>query len=464
MSVRRSLIILTILTLLLSVGMAFLLADEDARAETSREETLAAMQTYTVQQGTVLITIPATGTMKAREVSNLSFLASGQVDQILVQEGDYVEAGAPLVELKNRSQVITYEQANLNYEAAVRKYEDLLVVDENDIEIAEANLNSARGSYTSVADSVSDETIAAAELQYEQAQIALQAAQRARNEANPDLDEAAVTLMDARIGEASFNAEIARLRLEDLRSANQGELGAAGARIAQAERQLEQVRAGASEYDVEQAQVAIDQAEAQLDQAKLSYDRTILTAPFAGTVATINLEPGQRISAGVPVVQLVDVTPMHLSGEIDELDLRQVSVGQPAQVELDALPNITLDATVSFLSSSGNTENGLVRYAIELELDASDERIRPGMTAEASIIVEQVPDVIVVPNRYVLQDQEQGTLYVDILMSDGTVLSRTVTIGTRGDDYTEILSGLQPGETVAFMPQQRRSGLGLFGG
>ena len=453
MSVRSVLIILALITLALPVAASILEANQQEANEIARVQTLAALESHVVQSGTVIVTIPAVGTIEAEETARLGFLTSGQIEEIFVNPGDYIEAGTPLLRLKNRAQVIAFEQANLNYEVAVRQYEDLLVIDEDAIAIAEAILNSARGSYTSVADAVSPETITSAELQYEQAVIRLDAAQKARYEASSELTDEAITLLEAQIGEASFNAETARLRLENLRTSNAGELGAASARIAQAERELERARAGASEFELAQAQVSIDQASAQLDQAQLNYDRTILTAPFSGVIATIDVEIGQRVSAGLPIVNLVDVSPLRINGEIDEIDLRLVEQGLPAQVEVDALPNNILDARVTRLAAAGQNQNGVVSYDIELELNSVDTRIRPGMTAEANIIVEEINDVLTVPNRFIQFDRESGTFFVNILGADETLQQREVTIGTRGDDFTEIESGLQAGETVAFTPQ-----------
>lgn len=463
MSVRRSLIILTLFTLVMPVIVLTFRANQQTVEQTARVEALAAMQTYTVQRGTVFVTIPAVGMIEADQSAGLSFLTSGQIEQIFINEGDFVEAGTPLLQLKNRAQVIAFEQSNLNYETAVRQYQDLLVVDEDGIAVAEANLNSAQGSYSSVANAISPEDLTAAELQYQQAVVALDGAQKARYEASAELSEEAIVLLDAKIGAATFDAEMARLRLEELRSGNSGELGAAGARIAQAELELEQAQAGASEYELAQAQISIDQAATQLDQAQLSYDRTILIAPFDGVIANLNLAVGQRISAGMPLVELVDITPLSIVGEIDEIDIDAVAEGLSAQVEMDALPNRVLEAEVIDLASAGKEQNGRVSYAIRLQLNSADASIRPGMTAEANIIVQEIADVIAVPNRFIQLNRETGTFFVTVLMPDETLEIQDVIVGTRGDDYTEISSGIQLGQTLAFTPQDTSSE-SLFGG
>jgi HlyD family secretion protein len=200
-----------------------------------------------------------------------------------------------------------------------------------------------------------------------------------------------------------------------------------------------------------------------LDQAQLNYDRTILTAPFAGLVSGLNVEVGQRINGGMPLVQIVDVTPMTLKGTIDEVDLRRVSTGMDAQVEMDALPNTLLDASIDQIAPAGTTQNGLVSYDITLNLNTLDDRIRPGMTAQANIIVQQENNVLIVPNRFVQEDREHSTYSVNVLMPDDTLQPRVVTIGLRGDDYTEIKSGLKANETVGFLPPQKAAA-GPFGG
>jgi HlyD family secretion protein len=462
MGVRRSLILLAIFSVLIPVGAFLMASQQAAKEEADRIETLEAMQTYSVQRGTVYVTVPAVGSIRADQVADLSFLASGQIESVLVKDGDYVEAGTPLIQLKNRAQVIRFGQANLNYESAVRQYEDLTTIDENDVLVAEANVQSAKGQYSGVASAVSPETLEAAELQYQQALVAVDGAQKARQNASPTLSDESLALLDAGIGEATFNAEIARLKVEELKTSNYGELGAAGARINQAEQQLAQVQAGASEFELAQAQITVDQAEMQLDQAQLNYDRTIMTAPFSGIVSGLSVEVGQRIGAGVPLLQLVDVAPMTLEGSIDEVDLSKVSQGMAAQVEMDALPNVLLDAQISQLAPSGTTQNGLVSYEINLQLNTVDNHIRPGMTAQANIIVQQEADVVLVPNRFIQIDRATGKTSVNILTADGTMQPREVTVGLRGDDYTEIQSGLRVDETVAFLPQ--RASTNPFGG
>lgn len=380
MTIRRTLLILGVL----AVGLGYITY---SRAQ-SDADTQLVLPVAEVHSGVTSVT--ASGSLQADQVANLSFLIAGQVTEIVVTEGEVVTAGQALIRLDGRQQYLAYQQANLSYGLAQVQYQDLRTVDDSDIRIAQANVASAQSAYAAVANAVTADDIAAAELRYQQAQEALQGAQDARRMANPSLiGDTGVSLLDAQIGEASFNAEIARLHLEDLRTASQPELGAAGARISQTQAQLEQVQAGASDYQLEQAQVSIDQAAVSLDQAEVIYDRTILTAPFDGVIASVNVEVGQRVAANTVALQLVDIEPLTLRGEVDEADIRLVQIGTAAQVSVDALPGMTFPGAVSRIAPESRNSGGVIVYDVDIQLNTSDARLRPGMSADATLTVPQ---------------------------------------------------------------------------
>jgi multidrug resistance efflux pump len=122
---------------------------------------------------------------------------------------------------------------------------------------------------------------------------------RQRNFAGGLTDEG-YALLDAKIGEASFNLGIAQLQLESLRSANQGQVGAAYARALQAEAELERVKAGPRQADIDRAQLAVEQAQLKLDEAATAHQRMRLVAPFEGIVSRVYVEAGSMGAPGVP--------------------------------------------------------------------------------------------------------------------------------------------------------------------
>jgi macrolide-specific efflux system membrane fusion protein len=127
-----------------------------------------------------------------------------------------------------------------------------------------------------------------------------------------------------------------------------------------------------------------------------------------------------------------------------ESDISKVHVGQPATVTLDALSGVELAAHVSAISLVGTTSSSVVSYDATLTLDQNDARVKPGMSASASVIVGQASGVTVA-NAAVTGSGSLATVNV---LKNGNTVSQQVTVGLRGDSRTQIISGLKAGDQV----------------
>lgn len=454
MSVRRSLILLTLLTLILPVAVFSLRANRP-------QAPVPNLQTYVVERGDVDVTISAVGKVDADRNASVSFNLPGRVIDIPVQIGDVVSAGDVLAYQADDVQQIALAQAQLSLNLAQLQKDQLLAgPDEAQIAIAQANVNSAQGAVSSVLNSVSADDVHAAELAYEQAQAALESAQHDRAFGNGTQQQ--IDLLDARVGEATFNAEIARLNLASLQGSNSGQLNAAYARVSQAQAELERVMAGATDAEIERANATIAQAQVAVDRAQVAVDRTQLTAPFDGIVTAINSEMGALVAPGVPVVQIADIQPLRLVVQVDELDVDRLSVGLPVSITLDALPNVKLAAIVENIALVPNNVGGIVSYDTTVRLTEDLEQVRVGMTAEAAVVVESRRDVLVIPNAYIRLDRQRGGAFVNVLQPDNTLLEVPVILGLQGQDRSEITSGLRTGDVVAV--DLSADAIGLLGG
>jgi HlyD family secretion protein len=448
------------LTLVLPVAV---LAQRTAQTQLAAGVQNANLQLYTVQRGDVSVVVNAIGSIEADQVLQLSLTSPGRVRDVLVEEGDYVLAGDVLVEQSNDTQRIAYEQALVNLDLANLALQDLLQpVDENDIRIAEANVRAAWGAVNSVQSAVSNEDLRAAELGVEQAQAAYDEALRQRTTAQGGQRDEVYNLLDAKVGEASFNLEMARLRVESLRTSTRGQLGAAYARALQAERELERVKAGPRPFEIESAELAVRRAELQLDEAAKAYERTRLVAPFDGVVSRVYVEAGSLAAPGVPLIELTSLDPLYVRAEVDEVDIREVRTGMPARVQLDALPNTFLNGSIEKIAVLGRDKGGIVSYDVEVRLDTSDLRVRHGMTAEALVVVEERQDVLTIPNLFIRLDRRSNTAYVNVLKPDGTLEEVQVTLGLTGQDTSELVSGLAEGDVLAI--DLSGGGFSFFGG
>jgi HlyD family secretion protein len=454
MSVRRSIIILALL-MLLSPVLIFALRAQQMSAQQQVGDPLAQYEQYVVTTGRVEAVVSAVGAVEADQVIELSFRAPGRVQDVLVRSGDYVFAGEPLVQLDDETQQAAYDQAVLVVERAQIQLADLMTPPgEEDLRIARANVDSAWGQYLSVQNAVTDDDIRAAELNYEAARRALELSNERAG--LPDNN-----LPSAQAGAASFNAEIARLQLENLRTGTGPQAGAAYARVVQAQRELERIEAGAPQFQIDAAELAVRQADAQLRRAEINKNRTLLTAPFDGLVSSVTAEVGALVAPGFAILELTDLDPLQLTVQVDEIDLRLVAQGMDARVEVDALPDVVIPAEVGAIALVGTSNvNGVVSYDVRLSLEDPDPRVRVGMTAEANIIVDSREDVLYIPNYYIRLDLRTGQAFVNILRPSGAIEEIEVRLGLQGRDNSEVLSGVEPGDMLLV---DLTAGLSIFG-
>lgn len=458
MSVRRTLVVLTFL----SMGLPFLVFSSQANMAQNRESRRN-LQYYTVQHGSIDVAVTAIGAIESLSTASLSFMQPGRVTEVLVQPGDSVMAGDLLAQQANATEQIEYDRALLAVQLAELQKQDLLEPsDDTDVRIAEANVNSAWGAYLGIQNAVTPEDLRAAELRYEQAQVTQLDAIDARTQADGGQADQFYQLLDAQVGQATFNAEIARLQLEALQNGNSGALNAAYARVVQAQRELARAKVGPTQAEIDRADIAIQQAQAQLDQAVLAMNRSRLTAPFDGVVSAVNVEVGALGTPVQPALELTDVSRLYVVAQVDEIDIRQVREGMPAQVRLDALAGVELPAAVERIALVGTNVAGIISYDVEVRLDSSDPRVRVGMTAEASVVVENRDDVLVVPNLYIRLDREQNKAFVNIARPDGSLEEVEVKLGLQGQDASEVLSGVSAGDVVVVDLSSDR--ISIFGG
>ncbi|MBI1415928.1 MAG: efflux RND transporter periplasmic adaptor subunit [Limimaricola sp.] len=151
---------------------------------------------------------------------------------------------------------------------------------------------------------------------------------------------------------------------------------------------------------VARAQVNVARANLAIDQTNLS--KATITSPIAGTVLTHTAEVGQIVASSLqaPVLFTIaeDLSKMELNVDIDEADVGQVKVGQPAAFRVEAYPGRSFPAKIAKVLFSPQTVDGVVTYEATLSIDNTDLSLRPGMTATAEITVDHVKDALLVPN------------------------------------------------------------------
>ena len=508
-------IVILVLALVAGAAMALRAVNQPAAAEDSTA--LVAE----VTRGSIEETVSATGNVGVERQVALPFGSSGEIAEVLVEDGQTVEAGDVLARLDTgslewqiaRSQAsVDTAQARLEQakkpagekelasaqaalESAKAGYQQVQEgASAEDLASAQAALDSAKANYDRVKAGPTKAELAAAQAQLDSAKAAVQQAQAAYDRVKDrpfvgllpealNLQNATITLQQA---QANYDAQANRPTRSELASANAqvaqaaaqlaalqerptaGELASAAAQVAQAEATLAQLQDRPSPEDIAVLQAQVDEAQIVLAQTESQLEDTVITAPFGGTVIAVQVREGEWASPGAPAIVLAFTDSLILEVNVDEVDVAGLAEGQAAHLTFGALDDAELGGTVSFVAPSSTNVGGAVAYAVEVSFDPGELPIRLGMTADVDIVVDSANDALLVPNRAIEVDREAGLYYVTRQKALGATERLEVRIGMRDQQNTQILEGVDEGDKVVLpeVPEQTTSQefSGPFGG
>jgi membrane fusion protein, multidrug efflux system len=212
--------------------------------------------------------------------------------------------------------------------------------------------------------------------------------------------------------------------------------------------------ASIAEYERARAALRIAQSERGLWETRLSFGR--ISAPLDGVVTARHVEPGEAVSAYATLFELAAMDELVLRLGVSELDVVHLQVGQPVPVRLDALPGLKLTGTIRRIFPMADRASRLVTVEVALPPDAAEHGVRPGFLGRVVTAVDARPQALAVPAAAV---GENGDIRY-VLVIEGDQLSyREIEPGVTRGQWTEVVSGLEPGEIVlATNPIDMREG------
>jgi HlyD family secretion protein len=478
---RKTLIILIIVAILATAG-AWAYQNYFAPAEEPEVE----REEHQVARGTLTSQVNATGTILAEKQTTLSFKNPGRVAEVLVEEGQRVQAGDLLAHLETTDQEFAVEQARIGVDQAQSAVEQaelslasaqtqLLSIQRDpanyDLAAAQAAVDSAKASYQQLVNGPDEEEIRVARANLDQAQASLSQAQE-------DYDQVAnrpnVSMMPQalQLEQATIARDVAQANFDlTMRDPSQAELSSARSAIVQAEASLARLQEGVADEDLLAAQLSVEQAQVGLDQALLSLkiaqlsqeqaehqlEGTIITAPHDGTITTVGVKVGE-LSGGQPAFVLTDLSVYHVDVTVDEIDIGRVSEGQPVTVTLDALPGVAIGGGVDTIADTAQLDTGVVTYKVTVVLEPTSAPLRVGMTANVDIVAERRDNILLVPNRFIRIDRSTGKAFVDKLVGE-EVRSVEIQIGLRDETFSEVLAGMEENDVVVLVKESSREQL-----
>lgn len=210
---------------------------------------------------------------------------------------------------------------------------------------------------------------------------------------------------------------------------------------------------------IQSASESLRSAEISMQNLQDAMNNYTITAPISGTIIEKDAKAGDAVKAGDTLCIVYDLSYLEMSINVDELQISSISVGQKVQITADAVPDKTYVGTVTRVSMKGASNGGTTTYPVSIRIDDTDG-LRPGMNANAEIVVAEAKNALVVPNAavvrgsYVLVTKDSpSAANADTTMEapEGFVYVPVKT-GVSDDDYTQIVSGIQEGDTIGYDP------------
>lgn len=380
-------------------------------------------QTSAVERGNLQAFVGATGTVRAKQSASLLWQTTGIVESVNAEIGDVVTKDTILASLSKTS---------LNQS---------VILAEADLVSAQRDLDNLLNSNTALLE---------AEQAVDDAEEAYQKAYNWRIELNGKID--IKEYVQDQFGNLKLKEYRGYASEETIAQADR-DLALAEARLNDARREYERLLQGEDSAEVAAAKARVEAAQATLNQA-------YLVAPFTGTITQSSLVEGDQVTAGTAGFRIDDLSSLLVDVQVSEVDINNVVVGQKATLTFDAILDKTYQGIVVQVGQAGETVQGVVSFTVTVELTDADELVKPGMTTAVNIVVEEVQDVILIPNRAVRLIDGQRVVYV---LRDNQALPITVTLGASSDTFSELASGdINEGDLIILNPPAQFGG--PFGG
>ena len=210
---------------------------------------------------------------------------------------------------------------------------------------------------------------------------------------------------------------------------------------------------------IQSASESLRSAEISMQNLQDAMNNYTITAPISGTIIEKDAKVGDAVKSGDTLCIVYDLSYLEMRINVDELQISSISVGQKVQITADAVPDKTYVGTVTRVSMKGTSNGGTTTYPVTIRIDDTDG-LRPGMNANAEIVVAEANNALVVPNAavvrgsYVLVTKDSpSAANADTAMAapEGFVYVPVKT-GVSDDDYTQIVNGIQEGDTIGYDP------------
>jgi multidrug efflux pump subunit AcrA (membrane-fusion protein) len=436
---------------------------------TSTSSARTETETVTAEWGVVQSTTSGTGNVEAGVDDEVNFATSGTLTDVAVHVGEHVSAGQILATLDPTSADLTLAQAKINLEEA----ETALTDAEDGIATTGSTGGSSTGSSASSDGTSADtaEQVGSGSTDFVSDEVA---------------DTTTMTTTTTKTVTAPSKSGPTKPKTQTTTTTS----SSASAPSGSSSDHTTSDTSSSTSTTVSATTIASDKLTVESDQQtvksdELAVEDTTLRAPVSGTIASLaDTSPGESVSAGSSsssstssdssttsssgdattagslggsdssssgssssssgFAEIVNTNTLTMTVPFSESDISEIKVGQSATVTLDALTGVELAAKVTSISPTATESDSVVSYDVTLTIDQTDSKVKPGMSASASVIINQAQGVTV-PTEAVSGSGSTGTVTLD---ENGKHVTQQVIVGLRGTSRDEIASGLKANQQL----------------
>lgn len=365
-----------------------------------RKTTVIPVQTKKATRRLFLYTVTSTssGTIKADRAAKISSRINGRVIRVGFNEGNMVKAGEELIALET-------EEASAN------------------IKMVEANLSLAKVRY--------EQAKAAFEVEKKLVNLRIQETEANRKEASAALRRAQDMMRQGIISDQQMdttlrNYDVAHAVYESALASKEGVV--------------------LKEKEMLAAKTEVEHLEESLRIAVIQKDYLKITAPFNGIISFKQVEVGEMVLPGVALAEIVDNNSLYVHAPVDEADIHKIHEGQEVKIIVDAFPDAEFIGKIYEISpivSEDKLEGRTV--TIKVSIDQHKKKLRPGMSCDVEILIDKIPDALLIPTNLLMGRGEKRYVFV---VENGSVKKRYLRLGLSNWDFTVVEDGLREGEEI----------------
>lgn len=353
--------------------------------------------------------------------------------QIIQQKSNVASAKADYNQVKT-SYAAQIAATNANITDASSKIENAKAT----LRSAQANLDNAQTKHDRIVSLYKKGFIAAQDVDDAKAVVAVQKSQ--------------VEIAQGQINSATAQREALQQQLNIVKAKEKSDIAASKAKLAQATASLEYAQANTSQKSAYRQSIAalkasVAAAQASLRSAEAKRNDTVLVCPLDGYVTGRYSDPGAIASPSQPVLEVQFVKQIWVTLPVPEEVCAKIHIGQPAKLVFDTFPGRTFSASIVQINPSANVQNR--QFTVRAILSNSDNLLKPGMFAHASIETDRIRNAVVVPREAVQRDRE-GTFMMTV-GPDRKAKRIPVTPQAEDDKFVSIGDALRPGQKVIVM-------------